>query len=216
MLTSLPMKRNETVKQYCQRVKTAGEEAQTIILSKLKEYITGEPTVTDMFELMMMDAVVREMHSHSKYREIYNQIVTQIDSCVTLDQLSQQVSKVADRKVTTDEMSEPKAYLTAKPDTKLTPDPMVAMGKQMDKVLALIAQGQPNKSTSTNPDKSKPHRKGKGKRDRTDFTDPEYRARVANYKCRLYTNRNECDRTNCPFSPCNEKTASKTYYSKDF
>ena len=45
MLTFLPMKRNETVKEYYQRIKTAGEAAQTIILSELREQLKVEPTV---------------------------------------------------------------------------------------------------------------------------------------------------------------------------
>ena len=63
MLTSLPMKRNETVKEYYQRIKTAGKEAQTIILSELREQFKGEPTVSSMFDLMMIDAVVRDPRS---------------------------------------------------------------------------------------------------------------------------------------------------------
>ena len=57
------MKRNETVKEYYQRIKTAGKEAQTIILSELREQFKGEPTVSSMFDLMMIDAVVRDPRS---------------------------------------------------------------------------------------------------------------------------------------------------------
>ena len=41
--TSIPMKHHESVKEYCQRVKTAGEEAETIIRSKLKDELKAEP-----------------------------------------------------------------------------------------------------------------------------------------------------------------------------
>ena len=47
------------------------------------------------------------------------------------------MSKVADLKFTVDDMSEPKAYLTAESNSKLTPDKLTTMEKQMEKVMAL-------------------------------------------------------------------------------
>ena len=215
--TSLPMNRNETVREFCQRIEIAADEAQTIILNKLKDETKKEPTVQDIFELMKMDAVVRQMQAHHKYREDYNTIVNSIDDCVNLEMLSAKASKVADRRVNTDELSEPRAYLNAKSDTKPTTDPTIAaMGKQMEKMMALIAQGQNDKTSSTSLKDGKQNKKGRSRKDQSSWTDPDFRARVANFDCRVYKNRNECDRTNCPYLPCNKKSASKTYYSKDF
>ena len=58
------------------------------------------------------------------------------------------MSKVADRKVTVDGMSEPKAYLTAESNSKPTPDKLSAMEKQMEKVMAFIAKGQNQNGSS--------------------------------------------------------------------
>ena len=157
------------------------------------------------------------MQAHHKYREDYNTIVNSIDDCVNLEMLSAKASKVADRRVNTDELSEPRAYLNSESDTKPTTDPTIAaMGKQMEKMMALIAQGQNDKTSSTSPKDGKQNKKGRARKDQSSWTDPDFRARVANFDCRVYKNRNECDRTNCPYLPCNKKSASKTYYSKDF
>ena len=212
--SSLPMRSNETVREYCNRVETAADEAQTIIMSKLKEQTNIEPTAQDIFELMKMDAVVRQMQAHHKYREDFNIIVNTIDDCVNLDMLSQKASKVADRKVNTDDMFEPGTYLAGKSETKSTPDKLSAMEKQISKMMALMAQGQNQKSQPPEKKVSK-EKSDKEWRNRC-WDDPEYRKKHANSPCHAYEKNNSCSRSNCPFSPCNKKSSSKSFYSTDF
>ena len=212
--TNLPMRNHESVRDFCQRLKTAADEAQTIIMSKLKEALKAEPSVQDIFELMQMDSCVRAMQSHPRYREHYNMIVHTIDDCVNLDMLSQKASKIADRSVDIDPMSEPSAYLTTKSDSKPSSDSMVAMEKKMEKMMALIAQGQNQNTSSSSMSSGKP-KPSKGRKP-NNWSNPEFRARVADEKCRLYQKKNECNRSNCPYFPCNKKSTSNTFYSKDF
>ena len=225
--TNIPMRSNESVREYCQRVKTAGEEAETIIRSKLKEELKAEPTARDIFELMQMDAVVRQMQAHPKYRDDYNLIVNQIDSCTTIDMLSQKASKIADRKVQIDELYEPRTYLNSKSQspgsTSRTTDSIdKAVEKAMSKHLnAFMAQGhtqppktQPPKESSN---REKTFKKQKDQKSKYNpFDDPEWRKKKANETCNKFAANNSCTRTNCPFLPCNKKSSEYTFYSKDF
>ena len=213
--TNLPMRMNESVKEFCQRVETAADEAQTIILSKIKEQTEADATVQNIFELMKMDSVVRQMQAHHKYRNDYNMIVNSIDSCITLDMLSQKASKIADRKVHVDEMAEPKAYMNIKSDSKPSPDPMLAMEKRMDKMMAMIAQGQ-NQHVPTPKEKTDKRKSNRVETRNEKWKDPEYRAKVANTPCFYNAKGQNCTRPNCPFLPCNKNSTSKSYYSKDF
>ena len=132
--------------------------------------------------------------------------------------LSQKASKIADRKIHVDEMAEPKAFMNIKSDSKPSPDPMLAMEKRMmDKMTALIAQGQ-NQHVHTVPAQKEKTDKKKSKNEirKEKWKDPEYRAKVANQQCFIDEKYNNCVRPNCPFLPCNKNSTSKTFYSKDF
>ena len=211
--TNIPMRSNESVREYCQRVKTAGEEAETIIRSKLKDELRAEPTARDIFELMQMDAVVRQMQAHPKYREDYNMIVNQIDSCTTIDMLSQKASKIADRRVNIDELAEPSTYINT--DTGARPNRVDMMEQRMDKLMTLIAQGQ-NEETKPSETNEKNTTKGKTSQNwkrPKHWDDPNWRSKHAHDLCRLHVREGTCTRTDCPFSPCN---GSGVYYTKDF
>jgi len=211
--TNIPMKHHESVREYCQRVKTAGEEAETIIRSKLKDELKAEPTTRDIFELMQMDAVVRQMQAHPRYRDDYNLIVNQIDSCTNIDMLSHKASKIADRKVHIDVLSEPSTYTNT--DTGARPNRVDMMEQRMDKLMTLIAQGQ-NEETKPSETNEKNTTKGKmsqnWKRPKH-WDDPNWRSKHAHDRCRLYDREGTCTRTDCPFSPCN---GSGVFYTKDF
>ena len=222
--TNIPMRNNETVKEYCQRVKTAGEEAETIIRSKLKDELNAEPTARDIFELMQMDAVVRQMQAHPKFRDDYNMIVNQIDSCTTIDMLSQKASKIADRKVHVDELSDPRTFINSKSQptscTSRTDSIDKAVEKAMSKHMnAFMAQShthaqktQPAKDSSN---KMKSNKKSNDSRYKH-WSDPEWRRKKVNEPCHMYQRDNSCNRTNCPFAPCNKKSTEFTLYSKVF
>ena len=62
--SNIPMRTNETVREYSARVKEAGDEAQTIIAAKYKDETSEDLTVTDVFELMMCDSIIRAMQAH--------------------------------------------------------------------------------------------------------------------------------------------------------
>ena len=116
------------------------------------------------------------------------------------------MSKVADLKVTVDDMSEPKAYLTAESNSKLTPDKLTTMEKQMEKVMAFIIQNQNQNAKPTEKNSSK----------QTDlYDDPKSRKKHENNPCNHFGRGSVCHRKNCPFSQCN-KSVSKSFYSKDF
>ena len=106
-------------------------------------------------------------------------------------------------------MADPSAYLNVKPETKPSPDPLVEMENRL---MTFITESLDKKMEQM----KETTEKGKSKKNREapDWNDPEFRKKVANIKCRNHERNGECNRTNCPYAPCNQYP--KTYYIKDF
>lgn len=89
----------ESLRTFAARIKLAGDEAAVVIKSKFQEQMKRELDVTALFELMFCDSMLRELKSTHKHRTLFNQIVNQLDECVTLEKLQSVLCAVADRRV---------------------------------------------------------------------------------------------------------------------
>ena len=210
--SSLPMRRNETVREYCTRVKQVGDEAYCVIASKFKDQTSKTMGASDLFQLVMCDAVIRAMQADSTLRQHYNLIVDDIDGCLTLDALGHRASKISDRLCTIDLTDESRTFLS---QSGVTQNPAVDLSKQMaalQEQMALLAKhNEPKPSNENKSDsglqKSKP-------RTRKDiWNDPEWRKKQAKNDCRNYQDYGKCVRENCPFNPCYKKSAGGALYA---
>ena len=210
-VTSLPMRANESIKEFAIRIKQANDEAKTIIASKYKEQTSTNLTVDSLWELIGCDSIVRSMQSSSKYRHDYNEICNTIDDCVTIDKLSQKASKVADRRMNLDDtVHESQSYLSSKQHS--SNNDLVAMEKR----LAATFKEQMALMAKSNDPKTQPPKK-ENKKDKGKFwEDPTWRSKQVNKLCNNIKNDKSCSRTNCPFSPCNKSNSGKSFYTQDF
>ena len=208
----MPMRHNESVREFSARVKQIGDEAQTVIIAKFKEQTTEDLTVGGLFELMMCDSVIRQMQAHPKLRHDYNTIVNDIDDCVTLETLGHKASKISDRQVTVDLTADPRTFLTQK---QVTPDPMVEVCKQINvlqKQYSLMAKHFDPKVKQVDGAKSD-SKPDKRKTIKEKMSDPEWCLKVADYECHKFRDNKKCERPICPFKPCNKRTTGNSLYS---
>ena len=213
-VSTMPMKQNESVREFSARIKQISDEAQTVITAKYKEETREDLTVSSLFELMACESVLRQMQAHPKLRHDYNTIVNELDGCMTLETLGHKASKIADRQVNIDLTADPRTFLS---QNKPIPDPMAEMCKQMNaqiqKQFALMAKqftpgtGQVDGVKS---DMTKEQRKAWNKEK---WTNPEWRKKVADNECRNFRDKQQCTRKSCPFKPCNKMTTGNTLYT---
>ena len=211
--TALPINRGETVKEYSLRIKQAADEAKTIISSKFKEQTTKDLTVDSLWELVSCDAIVRMMQGHSQYRHHYNDIVNNIDECVTVDLLSQKASKIADRKLTLDDMA-PETYMATKTQPS-TNDVLMEKLSTLEKKMTLMASYE-HKPNDVKGHKSKDVKEGKpkSKKPNPKYLDPEWRKRQETKPCFTFAHSGKCERKMCAFQPCNGLSTGKSLFTK--
>ena len=195
-IEALTLGPDEYLRDFAARLKSCAGDVETVMKAKFRDMVKREMELSDLFEILQSDALIKQMTGHHVYKRHFDSIVKDLDSVYKPEDVASRASLYADRQVKPAPISSAnQAYVSTQPsDDRL--DRLESMMKSF-----VAGQKQQNQKSSSGP-KPDNGQKRKWKKKRTWkelCEDSEFCERARTQPCHRERDEGRCSREKCPF-----------------